>query len=224
MHWNALGAGISGWLLLAAGAGKVSDWGTFGRGLGDGRVVPKALQPVVTALVPPLEILFGLGCLVQPRLYTLAPAGLLFVAFAAYQAEALARGTGADCGCYGRLRKVQAGPWSIVAYAVLAAAAVAAGFATGPDPLPLRLLGGALLAAALLIALGVRSPGAGPTGFLYAEVYYVQRRQAGENDRQARLALAQEFGLGVPSTYKLVPWHKAVRLVLRARFTQRARA
>lgn len=223
MVWSALGAGTAGWLLLAAGTGKVSDWPSFRRSLANGRIIPEPVQPLLAGAVPPLEIAFGLGGLVMPGVLTLLPAGVLFCAFAAYQAEVLRRGNAADCGCYGRIRNVQAGPWTIVGYAVVATAAIASGVGGGWNPVLLRTLGGALLAAAALVAFGARSSEQ-RSGFPYAEVYYMSQRRAGESDGPAREALAREFGLGVAATYKLVPRSRAFWLVLSERFKARTRA
>jgi len=223
MVWSTLSAGTAGWLLLAAGVGKVSDWSSFRRSLGDGRIVPERVQPVLAAVVPPLEIAFGLGSLVVPDRWTLIPAGILFGAFAAYQAEVLRRGNTAECGCYGRIRNVQSGPWTIVAYAVLAAAAIASGVVGRWEPVLLRTEGGAALAAAALLALGARRSER-RSGFPYAEVYYMSQRLAGEPDGPARQALAREFGLGVAATYKLVPRSRALWLVLTARFKEKRQA
>lgn len=217
--WGALGAGAAGWLLLAAGAGKASDWPAFRRGLTEGRLLPPWAIPPIAAVVPPLELLAGLGALVAPGPRTLIPAGVLFGLFAAYQAEVLQRGNTADCNCYGRLRHVAPGPGSILGSVVLATVAIAVGEGAGTaGGLPLRVIGGALLAGAYLLTFG-RGRSAGHfSGFPYAEVHYVRHRLAGEPDMVARAAVAQEFGLGVGATYMLVPRAKAWWLVTEARW------
>lgn len=216
--WGALGAGAAGWLLLAAGGGKASDLAAWRRGLGEGGIVPPWALAVVAVLVPPLEVVVGAGALVAPGRWTLLPAGVLFALFAAYQAEEVQRGRPADCNCYGRLRRVEPGPPAILANALLAAAAVAVAEGGDAGTLPVRLLGGAALAAAYLLCVGRSRPASGWSGFPYAEVAYVRHRLAGTPEAEARAAVAQEFGLGVGATYLLVPRHRAWRLVAAARW------
>lgn len=219
--WGALGAGAAGWLLLAAGAGKASDWPAFRRGLAEGRLLPEWAVPVVAAIIPPLELLAGLGTLAAPGPRTLIPAGVLFGLFAAYQAELLQRGNAADCNCYGRLRQIKPGPTSILGSVVLATVAIALGEGAGSaGGLGLRLVAGALLAGAYLIAAGRGRASGHWSGFPYAEVHYLRHRLAGEPDAAARAAVALEFGLGVGATYMLVPRTKAWWLVAEARWKQ----
>ncbi len=224
MVWTAVGAGTAGWLLLTAGVGKVSDWPAFRRSLGEGYILPAQVQALLAAVVPPLEIVLGAGALMLPGPGTLIPAGLLCAAFVAYQTLVLRRGSGADCGCYGRIRRVRYGPWSIAAYTAVGAGAITSGILGGPGPVLWRTVGGAALAAVILLLLGARAT-EGRSGFPYAEVFYLRRRTAGDSDAAARAAVAEEFGFsGVGPTYKLVPRGRALWLVLAARWKQDGQA
>lgn len=216
--WGALATGLGGWCLVASGAGKLTAWSDFQGGLVAGGIVPKRLAPALSAVVPPLEVAVGLAVLALPRPHVLEAAGLLFLLFAIYQGELLARGSPADCHCYGRLRHVPPGPALAVANALLAFAAFALALgAAGTGPLLPRLLWGAVAAALYLILAGRSQPRTGLSGYPYAEVRYVERRLAGDPDRVAREFVANEMGLRLQFTYLLVPRHKALWLVLRAR-------
>jgi hypothetical protein len=216
--WGALAAGVVGWVLVAAGAGKLTGWAEFRRGLEAGRLLPGPLAAAVAVVLPPAELAAGGLVLLAPQPRALAAAGLLLTAFAVYQAELRQRGGDADCHCYGRLRHVPPGPAAIVANACMGffAFALAAG-ALSPGSVVLRLGGGAALAAAYLLALGRSHPRVGFTGFPYAELRYVEHRLAGESDAAARQAVAREFGVGVHATYLMLPRYKTWWLVLRAR-------
>lgn len=217
MVWSGLVAGTAGWLLLAAGAGKLtSDRRAFRNTLAAGDILPAWIRPALTAGVAPAELIVGIAVLTVPAAYDLIPAGLLFGAFAAFQVLLLARRLPTDCGCYGRIRLIRYGPWTVAAYGLLAMGSFAAAITGGAEPLLLRLVGGAALAVAVLGVLGARWTER-RARFPYAEVLYVRRRLAGDSDAVARQAVASDFGFHVRATYRLVPRDRAMWLMFQAR-------
>ena len=210
--------GLVGWILVAAGVGKLTGWRDFRSGLARGGLLPEPLALVVAVLLPPAECAAGALALLAPHARALIVAGALLTAFAVYQAELMQRGDTSDCHCYGRLRQVRPGPAMILTNALLAFLAFAGALgALGPEHLRTRLLGGALLAVLYLLVAGRSRPREGYSGFPYAELRYVEQRLAGVNDASARAALAKDMGLGVQATYLLIPRYKAWWIVLRAR-------
>jgi uncharacterized membrane protein YphA (DoxX/SURF4 family) len=104
---------------LIAGAGKVADPGTFAMSVKTYQVFPDDVASVVAAIVPLLEVAFGLLLLfgVGSRLLGVL-SGLLLAVYIAGIVQAWACGLSIDCGCFSRGGQVAAGetqyPWDIL--------------------------------------------------------------------------------------------------------------
>ena len=210
----AFGAGLAGWLLLLSGAGKLTLWADFRRGLAEARTLPPWLAAGAGWGAPGAEIAVGAAVLASPGWWALGAAAALFALFAAYQIAAGRVGR-ADCHCYGRLRQMRSGTPAAVGNGALAllSLAVAAG---GPgSAVAARLLGGLVLAIAYLAAMGTSANG--HTRFVFAEVRYLQERAQGRSDREARATVAKEFGLSPEASYLLLPRGRAAVILVRQR-------
>lgn len=95
---------------LIAGAGKVTDPGTFTVAVKAYEVFPDGVASLVAAIVPLVEVAFGLLLLfgVGSRLLGVL-SGLLLAAYIAGIVQAWARGLSIDCGCFSRGGQVAPG-------------------------------------------------------------------------------------------------------------------
>lgn len=95
---------------LVAGAGKVAGPGAFAVSVKAYQVFPDGIASLVAAVVPLLEVAFGLLLLfgVGIRLVGIL-SGLLLVVYIAGIVQAWARGLSIDCGCFSRGGQVAPG-------------------------------------------------------------------------------------------------------------------
>lgn len=104
---------------LTAGAGKLADPATFAVSVQAYQVFPHGVASLVAAVVPLLEVAFGLLLLfgVGTRLVGIL-SGLLLVVYIAGIVQAWARGLSIDCGCFSRGGPVAPGqtqyPWDVL--------------------------------------------------------------------------------------------------------------
>lgn len=99
--------GAAALLLLSAGVGHVRHRRLFAATLAAQRLLPHGVQPLVAAVMGPLEIVLGVGLLAGivaggdlSRVTSLA-AGLLYLAFGAYVAVVWRTRPRVPCGCFG---------------------------------------------------------------------------------------------------------------------------
>jgi hypothetical protein len=210
----AFGVGLAGWLLLLSGAGKLTLWADFRRGLLDAGTLPGGAARLAGWAAPWAELAVGLAVLLRPGGVDLAAAAVLYGLFALYQVAAGRRGR-ADCHCYGRLRQMRAGKPAAIGNGVLALLSLGAAAAGPGTDLWVRAGGGLVLAAAYLVAMG--QSGQGHTRFVFAEVRYLQERAQGHSDREAREVVAREFGVSPQASYLLLPRSRAAVILLRHR-------
>lgn len=117
-------------LALVFGLGAVSKfsaWAELEGVVANFRVLPRTLVPVVTRVLPPVELLLAAGVLVP---VTRGPAALgmaiLLVVFAAAIGVNVARGrTGIDCGCFRSSLKQNLSWWLVVRNMLLLGLALA---------------------------------------------------------------------------------------------------
>jgi hypothetical protein len=212
--WGAWAAGLVGWLLVLSGLGKLTLWQEFREALQRSAVLPPAVAAPAGLVAPFVELAVGAAVLVRPVAADLGAAAVLYALFAAYQGALWRRGGQEGCRCYGRLRQVREGGPAAVGNAALAALALAAAWRPGAA-LGWRLAGGFALAVVYLWAMG-RQASPRPR-FVFAEVRYLEERAAGKSDREARAAVAAEFGVSVEASYLLIPRVRAHVLLWRRR-------
>jgi len=126
-----LRVGLAAVFALAA-AGKALDLAGSRRAVEEFGA-PRALAGVIGTLLPALELAIAVALLVTPAARAGAVAALaLLVVFVAAIARLLARGTAADCHCFGRLHSEPAGQGTLARNGVLVVfAAVIAGGGPG---------------------------------------------------------------------------------------------
>lgn len=123
-----LSAALTLALVFGAGAfGKFTAWSELEGVVGNFRVLPRALVPVVSRALPPAEALLALSILVPvTRPFAAMAMGALLVAFAAAIAVNILRGrTGIDCGCFRSSLKQNLSWWLVLRNALLLGLAVA---------------------------------------------------------------------------------------------------
>jgi uncharacterized membrane protein YphA (DoxX/SURF4 family) len=107
-HWSSLFLALStlaGRVLLSAtfihaGVEKIRHHALLVGVIGNYRVIPEALAPIASWLLPPLELFVGIALLIPSSGTALTAAGLLLLFTAAILIN-LARGrTFIDCGCF----------------------------------------------------------------------------------------------------------------------------
>jgi hypothetical protein len=115
-------AGALALVLFAAAWHKLAEGDVFAGALAAYRIVPTALVPAVTRLLPVAEILIGVGVLLPAtRVPALLALAALMLAYAAAIALNLARGrTDIDCGCGGESQPLS---WALVLRNLVLAAA-----------------------------------------------------------------------------------------------------
>ena len=210
----ALGAGLAGWLLLLSGAGKLTLWVDFRRGIAEARTLPSWLSVGAGWGAPWAELAVGVAVLARPGWWSLVGAAALFALFAVYQVAAGRVGQ-ADCHCYGKLRQMRSGRPAAIGNGALALLSLTVAAAGPGSAVAVRLLGGLVLAVAYLAAMG--TSGNGHTRFVFAEVRYLQERAQGRSDRAARETVAKEFGLSPEASYLLLPRSRAAVILVRQR-------
>lgn len=85
-----------------AGVTKLINPAEFYRGILNYQIVPDAVAYAGAYILPPLEIVMGLGLLFRPLLkVSLVLISLLTLVFIAALASTIFRGLSVDCGCFG---------------------------------------------------------------------------------------------------------------------------
>jgi uncharacterized membrane protein YphA (DoxX/SURF4 family) len=149
---------LLGMVFLVAGGAKLSAGTAFRSAVADYRVLPESLVPLVSRVLPAMEIAGALLLIAGVAVRWVAPvSGLLLIAFATAIAANLARGRQIDCGCAGKASRPIS--WRHVAWDLALAGAAAfvtvAGTAAGhPAPwravlLTLAAVGMTMVAASL---------------------------------------------------------------------------
>jgi hypothetical protein len=142
--------------IAGAGVAKLRTQGRFLKIVSEYRILPERMEPVVAALLPPVEILLGIVLLLDlgsPVPAILAAALLLI--FAAAIAINLLRGrTTIDCGCSLARGGQPIQPALIVRNLAIAAALLGAALAPFPQSMPIIAIAacaGAVLFTLLLV-------------------------------------------------------------------------
>ena len=113
---------ILGIILIAAGALKLGHAPALASSIAGFRLLPAGVIPLLSVVLPPLEILLGLYLLAG--LFTRIAgivAALLFLLYAVAIASAVLRGIPANCGCFGPADAATA-DWPHVAFDLILAA------------------------------------------------------------------------------------------------------
>ncbi len=202
--WGTMALGLAGWLLLAAGVGKLLAWPTFAAAMAEDQFVPSVLRRPFALLLPVLEVLGGALVLFTPSRSLLIAVALLLTVIAAYESERLWRGA-PDSLKFGRLRRVHLSPAVVVVDAVLAGGLLATATGWAPGLLHERLITGFVMCAMYVGVVGLWRwrPGAERTAS--AETAYLREHLMGRTDDEARARVAQELRIPVDHTYLLLP-------------------
>ncbi len=123
-----LTAALSLALVFGVGAaGKMTAWAELEGVVRNFRIFPQALVPVVTWMLPPVELLLAVGVLVPAtRAASGAAMGALLVLFAAAIAVNVMRGRiDIDCGCFRSALRQNLSWWLVLRNAVLLVLALA---------------------------------------------------------------------------------------------------
>ncbi len=95
---------------------KLGNTEQFQQVLADYKLLPPALIPLLSRVLPVIELLTAIGLLVAPlRPLALAAACALLLTYALAMSINIARGrSDIDCGCHGPHRSQKIGVWSVV--------------------------------------------------------------------------------------------------------------
>lgn len=124
LHWTfALTLAL---VFASAAVSKSLAWGEFEGVVQNFRVLPNALVPAVTWVLPPLELVLALMVLFPPtRAFAASLMFVLLVVFGAAIAVNVLRGrTDIDCGCFRSALRQHLSWWMVLRNAVLALFAV----------------------------------------------------------------------------------------------------
>ncbi len=216
MLWGAMATGFSGWLLVAAGAGKISAWSEWTEACGEDDTFPQVLRRPLRIVWPTLELLAGVLVLLYPHRDELLAGGLLLTLVAWHQSERMQQGRDPDSHAFGRIRRVRLVPAVVAMHTVLAFSLFATALAWNPGPLGARLGHGLFLCAVYLLVAGLWRWRPEEAGLPDAERRYVEERLAGRSDVEARQVLAEKYGLRLSATYLLIPAQEAWWLLWKA--------
>lgn len=204
LGWGTMALGLAGWVLLAAGLGKLLSWPVLMAAASRDGLVPGRLRRPLTVVLAALEVMAGAMVLLAPSRRLLVAVAILLTLIAWYESERFRRGE-PDAMKFGRLRRVYLSPGVVVMDAVLAGGllATATGWSVGvPSE---RLITGAVLCALYVLVIGLWPWRPSPERTLEAETIYLRERAAGQTEAQARAQLASELHLTVDETYLLLP-------------------
>lgn len=115
-------------LVFGLGAvGKFSAWAELEGVVANFRVLPRALVPLVTRLLPPVELVLAVGVLVPAtRMAAAGGMAVLLAVFAAAIAVNVLRGrTDIDCGCFRSALKQNLSWWLVLRNGLLLVLAAA---------------------------------------------------------------------------------------------------
>ena len=154
LGWGTMALGLAGWVLLAAGLGKLLMWPSMFSAAADDAVVPAVLRRPFAVVLPVLEVLAGVMVLFSPSHAIMIAAAVLLTLIAWYESERLRRGE-PDARKFGRLRRVHLSPAVVVVDAVLAGGLLATTTGWAPGVPSERLITGLVLCAIYVVLIGL---------------------------------------------------------------------